>query len=187
MSDVLILSGVRTAIGDFGGALKNVPAADLGALVIGEAIARAGIAADAVGHVVMGNVIPSTPSDAYLARVAAVRAGVPVAVPALTVNRLCGSGLQAIISAAQGIALGECGVAVAGGAENMSQAPHYVASARFGQKMGDIQMLDALTRTLSDPFDQVHMGVTAENVAAQCGIDRAAQDEAAVESHRRGS
>jgi len=187
MTDVLILSGVRTAIGDFGGALKNVPAADLGGLVIGEAIARAGIAADAVGHVVMGNVIPSTPSDAYLARVAAVRAGVPVAVPALTVNRLCGSGLQAIISAAQGIALGECGVAVAGGAENMSQAPHYVASARFGQKMGDIQMLDALTRTLSDPFDQVHMGVTAENVAAQCGIDRAAQDEAAVESHRRGA
>lgn len=185
MSDVLILSGVRTAIGDFGGALKNVPAADLGALVIGEAIARAGIAADAVGHVVMGNVIPSTPSDAYLARVAAVRAGVPVAVPALTVNRLCGSGLQAIISAAQMMQLGEADITLAGGAESMSNTPYHDHGQRWGRKMGDATLVDALVETLSDPLDGCHMGITAENIAARHDISRADQDALAAQGHAR--
>lgn len=187
MHDILILAGTRTAIGGFGGALKDVPAAQLGALVLREAMARAGVAPADVGQVVLGNVIPSTPADAYIARVAALTAGVPVAAPALTVNRLCGSGLQAVISAAQAIALGECDVALAGGAENMSRAPHYVTTARFGQRMGDAVMLDALTRTLSDPVENYHMGITAENVARADGVDRATQDAAAVESHRRAA
>lgn len=186
-SNIVILSGVRTAIADFGGALKDVAPAKLGEIVIREAITRAGVGADKVGHVVMGQVIPTVPQDAYMARVAAVNAGVPVAAPALTVNRLCGSGLQAIVSAAQTIALGECGVAVAGGAENMSQAPHYVTAARFGQKMGNLTMLDALTLSLSDPFDGQHMGITAETVAERHGIDRATQDSLAVEGHRRAA
>ena len=187
MTEILILAGARTPVGDFGGSLKDVPPARLGEIVIREAVVRAGIAAADIEQVVMGNVIPATPADAYVARVAAVRAGIPVAAPALTVNRLCGSGLQAVISAAQAIALGECGVAVAGGTENMSLAPHYVTAARFGQKMGDMQMLDALTRTLSDPFSEAHMGITAETVAERCGITREAQDAAAVESHRRAT
>jgi len=178
---------VRTAIGTFGGSLKDIPPARLGALVIAEAVKRAGIAASDVGHVVMGNVIPSVPKDAYLARVAAVEAGVPIAAPALTLNRLCGSGVQAIVSAAQMIALGECGIAVAGGAESMSRAPHHVAAARFGQKMGAIAMVDALIEVLSDPFEGIHMGVTAENVATDFQITRATQDALAVESHQRAA
>ncbi|ODP38466.1 beta-ketothiolase BktB [Sphingomonas turrisvirgatae] len=185
--DIYILSGVRTAIGDFGGALKDVAAAELAAIVFREAISRAQIAPDAVTQVVLGNVIPSMPADAYIARVAAVRAGIPAAASALTVNRLCGSGLQALVSAAQAITLDECDVALAGGAESMSNAPHYVTRARFGQKMGDVGMLDALTRTLSDPFEGYHMGVTAENVALACNISREIQDEAAVESHHRAA
>lgn len=185
--EIYILSGVRTAIGDFGGALKDVAAVELAAIVFREAISRARIAPDAVGQVVLGNVIPSMPADAYIARVAAVRAGVPAAASALTVNRLCGSGLQALVSAAQAIALGECDIALAGGAESMSNAPHYVTRARFGQKMGDVGMLDALTRTLSDPFEDYHMGVTAENVALACNISRETQDEAAVKSHHRAA
>jgi acetyl-CoA C-acetyltransferase len=186
-SNIVILSGARTAIGDFGGALKDVPPATLGEIVIREAITRAGIAPDKVQHVVMGQVIPTMPQDAYLARVAAIKAGVPVAAPALTLNRLCGSGLQAIVSVAQMIALGECTFAVAGGAESMSRAPHHVTAARFGQKMGPLTMLDALTLTLSDPFDGSHMGITAETVAERHGVDRAAQDAAAAESHRRAA
>ena len=185
MEPIYILSGVRTAIGDFGGSLKDVPPAKLGELVIAEAIRRAGVSPGAIGHVVMGNVIPSEPKDAYLARVAAVRAGVPIAAPALTLNRLCGSGVQAIVSAAQMIALGECDIAIAGGAESMTRAPHHVAAARFGRKMGDVQMVDALIAVLSDPFEGIHMGVTAENVAVDDGISREAQDMLAVESHRR--
>lgn len=187
VSEVLILSGARTAIGDFGGALKEVSAADLGAAAIRAAIARAAIGVDGIQNVVMGNVIPSRPEDAYIARVCAVAAGIPVGAPALTVNRLCGSGLQAIISAAQGVALGEYEIAVAGGTECMSQAPFYATSLRFGQRLGDATMLDALTRTLSDPFDGFHMGITAENVAAKFDISRQTQDEAAVESHRRAA
>jgi acetyl-CoA C-acetyltransferase len=187
MNPVYILSGVRTAIGDFGGSLRDFPPARLGAAVIAEAIERAGIAADHIGHVVMGNVIPSEPKDAYLARVAAVEAGIPIDAPALTLNRLCGSGLQAIISAAQMIALDECAFAVAGGAESMTRSPHYVAAARFGQKMGDIEMIDALLATLSDPFEGMHMGVTAENVAADHGVTREDQDALAALSHSRAA
>lgn len=187
MKPVYILSGVRTAIGDFGGSLRDFPPAKLGAAVIAEAIARAGIAADQIGHVVMGNVIPSEPKDAYLARVAGVEAGIPIDAPALTLNRLCGSGLQAIISAAQMIALDECAVAVAGGAESMTRSPHIVSAARFGQKMGDIKMVDALLAVLSDPFEGMHMGITAENVASDHGISREEQDALAALSHSRAA
>lgn len=187
MEPVYILSGVRTAIGDFGGSLKDFAPSKLGELVIAEAVRRATLTPDAVQHVVMGNVIPSEAKDAYLARVAAVNAGVPVAAPALTLNRLCGSGMQAIISAAQMIALGECDVAVAGGAESMTRAPHIVSAVRFGQKMGDATMVDALIATLSDPFEGFHMGVTAENVAEDYKITRQMQDEQAVTSHQRAA
>jgi acetyl-CoA C-acetyltransferase len=184
---VVILSGVRTAIGTFGGSLKDVPPAQLGGIVIREAIARAGIQADDIEHVVMGQVIQTKPQDAYLSRVAALEAGVPVSAPALTLNRLCGSGVQAIISVAQMLTLGECNFAVAGGAEVMSRAPHIVTAARFGQKMGNIDMLDALTATLSDPRDGYHMGITAENIADQKQVDRATQDEVAATSHQRAA
>lgn len=187
MEPVYIISGVRTAIGDFGGSLKDIPPATLGARVIAEAVARAGLAPCDIQHVVMGNVIPSEPKDAYLARVAAINAGVPVSAPALTLNRLCGSGVQAVVSVAQMIALGECDIAVAGGAESMSRAPHHVAAARFGQKLGPVTMVDALVETLSDPFEGFHMGITAENVARDNGISRETQDAAAVESHARAA
>ncbi|HYC03133.1 MAG TPA: acetyl-CoA C-acyltransferase family protein [Azospirillaceae bacterium] len=187
LKDVVIVGAVRTAIGSFGGSLKDMAPADLGALVIREALRRADVAPDDVGHVVMGQVIQSHPHDAYLARVSAMRAGLPAKVPALTLNRLCGSGIQAIVSAAQMIRLGECAIAVAGGAEVMSKAPYVVPSARWGTKMGDAAMVDALVTSLTDPFGNGHMGVTTENVAAQCGIDRAAQDAFAVESHRRAA
>ncbi|RVT40242.1 beta-ketothiolase BktB [Sphingobium algorifonticola] len=187
MDAVYIVAGVRTAIGDFGGSLKDHAPADLGALVIAEAVRRAGLTPADVQHVVMGQVIPTVPKDAYMARVAAVNAGVPVESPALTLNRLCGSGVQAIISAAQMLALGEADIAVAGGAEVMSRSPHYVSAARFGQKMGSVEMVDALIATLSDPFEGFHMGITAENVAADHGITREAQDAAAAESHVRAA
>lgn len=187
MEPVYIVAGVRTAIGDFGGSLKDHAPADLGALVIAEAIRRAGVTPSDVQHVVMGQVIPTVPRDAYMARVAAVKAGVPVEAPALTLNRLCGSGVQAIISVAQMLALGEADIAVAGGAEVMSRSPHYVSAARFGQKMGSVEMVDALIATLSDPFEGFHMGITAENVAADNDITREAQDAAAAESHIRAA
>lgn len=187
MDDVYILSGVRTAIGDFGGSLKDFAPADLGAMVVREAVKRAGLDASDVGHVVLGQVMPTVAQDAYLARVAAVKAGVPVESPALTVNRLCGSGVEAIVSAARVLAAGEAGIAVAGGAESMSRVPHHVAAARFGQKMGPITMIDMLTATLSDPFEGFHMGVTAENVAEEYQISRADQDAAAAESHARAA
>jgi acetyl-CoA C-acetyltransferase len=164
-----------------------VAPAELGRIVIVEALNRAGVSPDDVGHVVMGQVMPTAPQDAYLARVAAVKAGIPVSAPALTLNRLCGSGIQAIVSAAQMLTLGECDIAVAGGAENMSKAPHYVTQARFGQKMGPIEMMDGLTGALTDPFENIHMGVTAENVAERYDVSRADQDAAAAESHRRAA
>ncbi len=187
MEPVYIVSGVRTAIGTFGGSLKDHPPADLGALVLAEAVRRAGLIPDDVEHVVMGQVIQTEPRDAYLARVVALKAGVPVRAPALTLNRLCGSGVQAIVSAAQMIALGEVGIAAAGGAEVMSRAPHHVAAARFGRKMGDVAMVDALIAVLSDPIDGYHMGITAENIARDHDISRGRQDAAAVESHRRAA
>lgn len=187
MDPVYIVSGVRTAIGDFGGSLKDHAPADLGASVIADAVRRAGLAPEDIEHVVMGQVIQTIPQDAYLARVAALKAGVPDRAPALTLNRLCGSGVQAIISAAQMIALGETTIAVAGGAEVMSRSPHHVSAVRFGQKMGSATMVDAMIAVLSDPIDGYHMGVTAENIARDHHVTRAEQDEAAVESHRRAA
>lgn len=187
MSDVFILSGVRTAVGTFGGALKDVAPTDLAARVTREAIARSGVEAAAVGHVVFGQVIPTEPRDAYLARWAALEGGCPVETPAFGVNRLCGSGLQAVVSAAQALKLGEADIAVAGGAESMSRAPYLVPAARFGVKMGDTTMIDGLTGALTDPFNRYHMGMTAENVAERYAIDRAAQDDAAFESHARAA
>jgi acetyl-CoA C-acetyltransferase len=182
-----ILSGTRTAIGTFGGALSNQEPASLGAAVSVEAMKRAGVEPSEIGHVVFGNVIPTGPRDAYLARVAAIDAGIPKETPAMTLNRLCGSGTQAIISAAQSIMLGDTDLAVAGGAEVMSRSPHYVQSARFGHKMGDVKMIDGLTGVLTDPFGNGIMGVTAENVAEKFQISRADQDAFAVESQRRAA
>lgn len=187
MEPIYIVSGVRTAIGDFGGSLKDFAPAELGAKVIAEAISRANLEPADVQHVVMGQVIPTVPQDAYMSRVAAIKAGVPVDAPALTLNRLCGSGVQAIISSAQMVTLGEADIAVAGGAEVMSRSPHYVSAARFGQKMGGIEMVDAMIATLSDPFEGFHMGITAENVAAEYDVSREAQDVAAAESHARAA
>lgn len=153
MESVFIVSGARTAIGSFGGSLKDIPPARTGALVIAEAIRRAMLNPSDVQHVVLGQVVQTIPQDAFLARVAAVHAGIPVEASALTLNRLCGSGVQAIISGAQMIALGECDIVVAGGAESMSRSPHHVTAARFGQKMGDMTMTDALIAVLSDPFE----------------------------------
>lgn len=184
---VYILSGVRTAIGTFGGTLSNEMPASLGAAVASEAVKRAGVEAGEIGHVVYGNVIPTGPKDAYLARVAAIDAGIPKEVPAMTLNRLCGSGAQAIVSAAQNIMLGDTDMALAGGAEVMSRAPHYVQSARFGQKMGDVAMVDGLTGVLTDPFGNGIMGVTAENVAEKYQISRQDQDTFALESQRRAA
>lgn len=187
MTPICILSGVRTAIGDFGGSLKGFTPAQLGELVIAEAIRRGRLTPPDIGHVVMGQVIPTLPRDAYLARVAAIEAGIPVGTPAMTLNRLCGSGLQAVISAAQMIALGECDVAVAGGAEVMSKAPHYLPALRFGQRMGEASLIDAMLGVLSDPFDGSHMGITAENIAREEGVSRVDQDRLAVESHTRAA
>lgn len=186
-NDIYIVSGARTAIGSFGGSLASLRPAELGTIVIREAIARAGIEASDVQNVVIGTVVPTQPKDAYVSRVAAVNAGIPIEAPAMNVNRLCGSGLQAIVSAAQAIALGEHDIAVAGGAESMSNAPHMVLAARNGQKMGNIEMVDAMLGALQDPFENIHMGVTAENVAERCGISREEQDAVAVESHRRAA
>lgn len=187
MIEVQILSAVRTAIGTFGGALKDSPPTELAAAVTRAAIARAGLDAAAIGHVVFGQVIATEPKDAYVSRVAAVAAGIPHETPALTVNRLCGSGLQAVLSAAQAIMLGDCEVAVGGGVENMSRAPFYLPTLRFGRKMGDATLIDAMSGALTDPFGNGIMGVTAENVAARYGVDRAMQDAAALESQRRAA
>jgi len=183
--EVVVVSGVRTAIGEYGGALKDQPPSELAAAVVKEAVARAGVDPGRVGHVVFGNVIHTDPHDMYLARVAAVNAGIPVETPALTLNRLCGSGLQAIVSAAQSILLGDTDVAVAGGAESMSRAQYWLPGMRWGQRMNDAKVVDAMVGALSDPFDDCHMGVTAENVAAKWSISREDQDALAVESHRR--
>ncbi|WP_242127430.1 beta-ketothiolase BktB [Sphingobium sp. Sx8-8] len=185
MTDIYIVSGARTAIGAFGGGLSSLRPAELGTIVMKEAIDRAGIVAADVQNVVVGTVVLTQPKDVYVSRVAAVNAGVPVETPAMNVNRLCGSGLQAVVSAAQGIALGEQDIAIAGGAESMSNAPLMCLTARNGQKMGDQLLVDAMLGALHDPFENIHMGVTAENVAERCAISREAQDEAAVESHRR--
>jgi acetyl-CoA C-acetyltransferase len=185
--EVVVVSGVRTAIGDFGGSLKDFSPTDLGARVVREALSRAHVAGDEVGHVVFGNVVHTEPRDMYLARVAALDGGVSQHAPALTVNRLCGSGLQAIVSAAQSILLGDADVAIGGGAENMSRAAYIMPAARFGQRMGDTRIVDMMVGALNDPFDKIHMGVTAENVAQKFGITREMQDALALESHRRAA
>ncbi len=187
MEEVFVLSGARTAIGRYGGGLAAVPPCDLAALVVREAVARSGADPVDVGHVVFGNVIHTEVRDMYLARVAAINGGLETGTPAFTLNRLCGSGLQAIVSAAQAIMLGDCEVAVAGGAESMSRAPYWLPGLRWGQRMNDGVAIDPMTGALSDPFDACHMGVTAENVAADYGISRADQDELAAESHRRAA
>ncbi len=183
--EVIVLSGVRTAIGDYGGGLKDIAPTELAARVVREAVSRAKVAPEDVGHVVFGNVIHTEPKDMYLSRVACINGGLPKETPALTLNRLCGSGLQAIVSAAQAIKLGDTDVAVAGGAESMSRGAYADPSARWGARMGDHQMIDMMVGALTDPFDTVHMGITAENVAAKWGITRQQQDEMALESNRR--
>ena len=184
---VYIVSATRTAIGDFGGGLKDFAPSQLGSLVIAEAIRRAGLAPADVQHVVLGQVIQSEPRDAYISRVAAVNAGVPVEAPALTLNRLCGSGVEAIIIAARLVGAGEASVAVAGGAESMSRSPHVFTSGRWGHKMGNAVMLDAMIEILNDPFGGGHMGITAETLAKKHEISRETQDALAVESHRRAA
>jgi acetyl-CoA C-acetyltransferase len=187
MSEVVVVAGARTAIGDYGGAFKDTPPTRLGSIAIKEAISRAKVDAASVGHVVIGSVIHGEARDMYFSRVAALDAGVPVGTPCLTVNRLCGSGLQAIVSAAQHILLGDCSVAVAGGAESMSRAAYMLPSGRWGQRMGDAAVVDAMTAALHDPFGHGHMGVTAENIAAKYGFTREQQDQFAVESHAKAS
>ena len=187
MEDVFVLSAVRTPIGKYGGGLASVPPCDLAAKVVREAVSRAGVSADDVGHVVFGNVIHTEVRDMYISRVAALNGGLNQETPALTVNRLCGSGMQAIVSAAQAIMLGDCEVAVAGGAESMSRAPYWLPGMRWGQRMNDGAAIDPMTGALSDPFDGCHMGVTAENVAADFRVSRADQDALAAESHRRAA
>ena len=186
-SDIVILSGVRTAIGAFGGSLAAIPPIQLAATVTREAVSRAGIAPDQVGQVVFGHVINTEPRDMYLSRAAMLEAGIPHTVPAMNVNRLCGSGAQAVVSAAQALMLGDVDFAVAGGAENMSRSPYVVPSARFGAKMGDQVMLDMMTGALTCPMGTGHMGVTAENVASEHDISREAQDAFAMESQRRAA
>src|ERR671930_2533874 len=187
MTDVMVVAGARTAIGDYGGAFKEVPPTKLGAIAIREALTRAKVAPESVGHVVMGSVIHGEARDMYLSRVAALEAGISVGTPCLTVNRLCGSGLQAIVSATQHILLGDCDVAVAGGAESMSRAAYFLPAGRWGQRMGDAAVVDAMTGALHDPFGHGHTGVTAENIAAKYGFTREQQDQFAVESHKRAA
>ena len=185
MTDVMVVAGTRTAIADYGGAFKDIPPTKLGSIAIKEAMKRGEVDPATVGHVVMGSVIHGEARDMYLSRVAAVDAGVPVGTPCLTVNRLCGSGLQAIVSAAQHIMLGDIQTAIAGGAESMSRAAYMLPSGRWGQRMGDAPVIDAMTAALHDPFGHGHMGVTAENIAAKYGFTRQQQDEYSVESHKR--
>jgi len=187
MEDVFVLSAVRTPIGKYGGGLASVPPCDLAAMVVREAVSRSGADPVDVGHVVFGNVLHTETRDMYLARVAALNGGLEIGTPAMTLNRLCGSGLQAIVSAAQAIMLGDCEVAVAGGAESMSRAPYWLSGMRWGQRMGDGVALDSMAGALTDPFDGCHMGVTAENVATDFGVSRADQDALAAESHRRAA
>jgi len=185
--EVVIVNGARTAIGDYGGSLKDIPPTELGARVVREALARAKVDPAQVGQCVFGNVIHTEAKDMYLSRVAAVKGGLPHESGALTVNRLCGSGLQAIVSASQYILLGDTDAAVGGGAESMSRAAYANVSQRWGARMGDAKSIDMMVGALTDPFDTVHMGMTAENVATKCGITREQQDAFAVESHRRAA
>ncbi len=185
--EVVVVSGVRTAIGDYGGSLKDVPPTALGATAIREAVSRAKIDPASVGHLVLGSVIHGEARDMYISRVAAVDGGLPFGTPCLTVNRLCGSGLQSIVSAAQHILLGDTDCVIGAGAESMSRAAYFLPAGRWGQRMGDAAVVDAMTAALHDPFGHGHMGITAENIAAKYGISRDEQDAFALESHRRAT
>lgn len=185
--EIVVTAAVRTGIGEFGGSLKDIAPTELGAIVVKDVLARGQLAPEEVGHVVFGHVVNTEPKDMYLSRVAALNGGIPNETPCLTVNRLCGSGLQAIVSAAQSILLGDCDVAIGGGAESMSRAPYSMPNARWGTRMGDSAIVDMMVGALNDPFHKYHMGVTAENIAAKYGITRELQDALAVESHLRAA
>ncbi|NVK60900.1 MAG: acetyl-CoA C-acyltransferase, partial [Rhodobacteraceae bacterium] len=185
--EIVILGGARTAIGTFGGALAGVPPIDLATTAAKAALERSGVEGAQLGHVVFGHIINTEPRDMYLSRVAAMQAGAPESVPAMNVNRLCGSGVQAIVSAAQSLMPGDADFALAGGAECMSRSPYILQDQRWGRKMGDIRTVDMMLGALSCPFGTGHMGVTAENVASEHGISREAQDAFAVESQARAA
>jgi len=187
LDDIVILSGARTAIGTFGGSLAGIAPIDTAAIAAKAALERAGVEGAQIGHVVFGHVINTEPRDMYLSRVASIQAGVASGTPAMNVNRLCGSGAQAIVSAVQALALGDADFALAGGAESMSRAPYALQAARWGQKMGDTRALDMMTGALTCPFGTGHMGVTAENVAREHDIPREAQDAFALESQTRAA
>ena len=185
MREVVVLSAVRTAVGKFGGALKDLAPSELAATVTRESVQRSGLDPTEIAHVVFGNVIHTDAKDMYLARVAALRGGLPIETSALTLNRLCGSGLQAIVTSAQAIVHGDAEAAVAGGTESMSRAPYWMNGLRWGTRLNDTAAVDAMVGALTDPFEEIHMGVTAENIARKWDISREAQDALAAESHRR--
>ena len=187
MTDIVILDGARTAIGTFGGALANTAPIDLAATVSRAALERSGVEGGQIGHVVFGHIINTEPRDMYLSRVAAMQAGVPDVVPAMNVNRLCGSGVQAIVSAYQSLAMGDAEFALAGGAENMSRSPYVLQQSRWGAKMGDVKSLDMMLGALNCPFGTGHMGVTAENVADEHGITRDEMDAFSLASQTRAA
>lgn len=187
MSDIVILDGARTAIGTFGGSLAGTSTIDLGSTVAGAAMERSGVDPRQIGHVAYGHVINTQPADMYLSRRAAMDAGVPETTPAMNVNRLCGSGVQAIVSVIQSLSLGDADFGLAGGAESMSRAPHIISPARFGQKMGDVKAQDMMLGALNCPFGTGHMGITAENIAEQVRISREDQDAFALESQTRAA
>ncbi|MDR6918268.1 acetyl-CoA C-acetyltransferase [Pseudomonas sp. 3296] len=185
--DIFVVSAARTAIGTFGGSLKDVPLADLATTAVKAALQRSGVDPAQVGHLVMGSVIPTETRDAYISRVAAMNAGIPKETPAYNVNRLCGSGLQAIINAAQTLMLGDAEIVVGAGAESMSRGPYIMPAARWGARMGNIQAIDYMLGILHDPFHGIHMGITAENVAERNGITREMQDALALEDQKRAA
>jgi acetyl-CoA C-acetyltransferase len=187
MTDIVILGGTRTAIGTFGGSLADTPPTVLAATVAREAMNRAGVEPGQIGHVVFGHVINTEPRDMYLSRVAAVDASIPNTTPAMNVNRLCGSGVQAIVSATQSLMLGDADFALAGGAEAMSRSPYAMQQQRWGQKMGDVKIVDMMLGALNCPFGTGHMGITAENVASEHDVTRAQQDAFALESQERAA
>lgn len=183
--DIFVVGAARTAIGTFGGSLRDVPMSRLATIVVREALSRAGVAPAAVGQVVMGNVVPTEARDAYLSRVAAIDAGIPPETPAFNVNRLCGSGLQAILLAAQSLTAGDAEIAVGAGAETMSRGAYLLPGARWGVRMGDVSAQDYVLGILHDPFHRIHMGMTAEHVAAQQSVTREMQDALALASQQR--
>ena len=187
MTDIVILGGARTAIGTFGGALAGTSPIELGTVVAKAAMERSGVAGDQIGHVAFGHVINTEPKDMYLSRVAAIDAGVPETTPAMNVNRLCGSGVQSIVSVVQSLMLDDCEFGLAGGAENMSRSPFIISDQRWGAKMGDIRTRDMMLGALNCPFGTGHMGVTAENVAAEHTVSREEQDEFALQSQERAA